>query len=197
MAFLRVGDRRVSCRSDERGEAIVFIHGSGGSKNSWIAQKDLEDSFRLIPMDLTGHGESSKSLPTMDIYMEDLKSIIDLCDPPPSIVGHSMGGAIAQKYAVEHGEEIDKLILVGTGAKLRVAPMIFDLIQNNFDGVPDLMEGLIFSEKCDHSTINRAKEDIRNCGREVLRRDFEICDKFDLMREVGKIKNETLMICGS
>ncbi len=197
MPFLHVGDRKISYSFDGRGENVVFIHGSGESKNSWNAQKDLKDGFRIISVDLTGHGESSKSLPTMGTYIEDLNSIIDLCDSTPSIAGHSMGGAIVQKYALEHGEKIEKLILVSTGAKLRVSPLIFDLIRDNFDGVPDLMENFIFVEKSDHSMVNKAKEDIRNCGREILRRDFEICDKFNLMEEVGKIKNETLIICGS
>jgi len=140
MPFLWVRDRKISYRSDGEGKNIVFIHGSGESKNSWIAQTELKDTFRIISFDLTGHGESSKSVPTMDIYIEDLNAIIEeICDSKPSIAGHSLGGAIAQRYALEDGETIEKLILVSTGARLRVAPIIFDMIENNFAGVPDMM----------------------------------------------------------
>jgi Predicted hydrolases or acyltransferases (alpha/beta hydrolase superfamily) len=198
MPFLRVRDRKISYRSDGGGKNIVFIHGSGESKNSWIAQTELKDTFRIISFDLTGHGESSKSVPTMDIYIEDLNAIIEeICDSKPSIAGHSLGGAIAQRYALEDGETIEKLILVSTGARLRVAPIIFDMIENNFDGVPDMMEEMIFVEKPPRPTISKIKEEIRECGREILNRDFEICNKFDLMGEVDKINNETLVICGS
>jgi pimeloyl-ACP methyl ester carboxylesterase len=71
----------------------------------------------------------------MDIYIEDLNAIIEeICDSKPSIAEHSLGGAIP-KYVLEYGENIEKLILVSTGARLRVAPIIFDMIENKFVGI--------------------------------------------------------------
>ena len=71
------------------------------------------------------------------------------------LVGHSMGGAIVQTLALTHSEIIQGIVLVGTGARLRVLPLILDGISTNFEETipkivqyaysrkapPDLIEG--------------------------------------------------------
>lgn len=204
MPYLKINNRRIAYRllnDAERyskiDEYVIFIHGAGENKDVWIFQEALKDNFNLIFFDLTGHGESTKKLPSMDDFMDDLSNIIDkMCSSKPSIVGHSMGGAIAQKFAIENGDKVKKLILASTGAKLKVAPIVFDTIKNNFESVIEMLTDLLFAKKPSKEIAKIIENEIKDCGSEILYNDFMICNEFSVMDDLDKIKNKTLVICG-
>jgi pimeloyl-ACP methyl ester carboxylesterase len=204
MPYLDIDNRRISYRLLDNvekysgtDEYVVFIHGAGENKDTWIFQEALKDNFNLVFFDLTGHGESTGNIPTINDFINDLSNIINkTCNAKPSIVGHSMGGAIAQKFAIENGDKIKKLILSSTGAKLKVAPIVFDTIKNNFDDVIDLLTDLLFAKKPPKEIAEIVEKEIKDCGRETLYNDFMICNEFNVMDSLDKIKNETLVICG-
>ncbi len=123
---------------------LVFIHGAGGDKNQWIEQKNFFQklAWGVINLSLPSHGSSppSESV-SMDKYVEVVYELIayqeleNVC-----LIGHSMGGAIALKYVLQHQNSIiDKLILIGTGAKLKVAPAFFDAIETDFNFFLELL----------------------------------------------------------
>ena len=114
------------------------------------------------------------------------------------ICGHSMGGAIAQLYALKYPDELKGLILMGTGARLKVgqerlekaqdisdpASMWVDSQKEYFKGVePDLYQLL----------VQRAAQ----IGPDVGLNDLLCCDRFDVMSEVSKINLPTEIIAGS
>jgi len=204
MPYLDIDNRRISYRLLDNvekysgiDEYVVFIHGAGENKDTWIFQEALKDNFNLVFFDLTGHGESTRKIPTMDDFINDLSSVIDkTCSSKPSIVGHSMGGAIAQKFAIENSDKIKKLILASTGAKLKVAPIVFDTIKNNFESVIEMLTDLLFAKRPSKEIAEIVEKEIKDCGRETLYNDFMICNEFNVMDTLDKIKNETLVICG-
>lgn len=110
---------------------LVFIHGSGESSQSWQSQVAHFGASRAFAIDLPGHGERADTLPAeasvLD-YARVVHKIIfqELHLKAPVIAGHSLGGAIALTMALEYASELDGLILVGTGARLRVLPSILE-----------------------------------------------------------------------
>jgi len=205
MPYIEIKDRRIAYKllndaekSHGIDEYLVFIHGAGENKDTWIFQESLKDDLNLIFIDLTGHGESTGGrLPVIEDYIEDLSSVIDkTCNSKPSIIGHSMGGAIAQKFAIEDGDRIKKLILVATGARLKVAPIVFDTIKNNFDAVINTLTDLLFARKPSKEISALVEKEINDCGSEILYNDFMICNDFDVMDKINRISNETQIICG-
>jgi pimeloyl-ACP methyl ester carboxylesterase len=77
----------------------------------------LAQTHRVIAPDLPGHGESAffkdaLTLEKVDDWLDDL--IECTCSQPPVLVGHTLGGAIAARYAVDCGRKLPALVLVDT-----------------------------------------------------------------------------------
>ena len=108
-----------------------------------------------------------------------------------------MGGAVAQRLALADRGRVSGLVLVGTGAKLRVAPAILDRIQQDFDGAVELITEYAWSARTEPELKDLGREALRETGARVLYRDFQACDGFDLMERVGNIAVPTLVVVGS
>jgi pyruvate dehydrogenase E2 component (dihydrolipoamide acetyltransferase) len=102
---------------------IVFIHGLGGSLSSWqLVMGGLAERHRMTAIDLPGHGGSSKAAPdTVDYSIAGLTSDVATAMKagkrrPSVIVGHSLGGAVALKLAIEYPELVAALVLIDSAA---------------------------------------------------------------------------------
>jgi pimeloyl-ACP methyl ester carboxylesterase len=107
-----------------------------------------------------------------------------------------MGGAIVQTLALTHPELIHKIVLVGTGAKLKVFPMILKGFKDHFEEAVQKITQSYFSRKASPDLIAKGKSNLMRCRPDVLYNDFLACDRFDLTREVEKINLPTLILCG-
>jgi pimeloyl-ACP methyl ester carboxylesterase len=116
--------------------------------------------------------------------------------PKVFLVGHSMGGAIVQTLALTHPGVIKGIILVGTGARLRVLPLILNGIKNNFEETVLKITQFAYSGKAPSDLIEKGVSMMLQCRGEVLFGDFLACDRFDLMKQVEKINLPTLILCG-
>jgi pimeloyl-ACP methyl ester carboxylesterase len=114
------------------------------------------------------------------------------------VVGHSMGGAIAQTLAQQYPERIVGLVLVGSGARLRVDPLILENTSNQATfpvAVQTIMERA-FSPNTDPKLIQLAANNMGKTRPSVLHSDFTACNAFDMMSSITKIRYPTLVICG-
>jgi len=188
----------VERSGDEDAPPIIFIHGSGGSAATWFMQlKGLYNDFHIIAPELNGHGKSpdNSSQNTIESYLTDIDEIITQYEKPV-LAGHSMGGALSQLYALKHPENISGIILIGTGAKLRVSPLIFDMLENNFDGYVDAAGSFMFCEETSPELIKASKIEIRKCKPSIINRDFAACDGFDVMEMISEISLPALILVG-
>jgi pimeloyl-ACP methyl ester carboxylesterase len=70
---------------------------------------------RVVVPDLPGHGRSGVPANRLDAaaVVEWLRDLIaGTCAEPPTLVGHSLGGGIAARFAAEHGDEVGRIVLV-------------------------------------------------------------------------------------
>jgi pimeloyl-ACP methyl ester carboxylesterase len=99
------------------GPALVLIHGSNASLQTWEPWvKRLGDKYRVISLDLPGHGLTGAN-PTRDYHYSNFVTVVDavmtkLSVPRFAIVGNSMGGAVAWHYALAHPDRVNALGLV-------------------------------------------------------------------------------------
>ncbi|GEM_PF-7041348 len=99
------------------GTPLVFIHGWLGSNKSWkLVEQNLGIENPLIFLDQRCHGESDCSKFSIKKLAIDLEKIVkEICEKPPIIIGHSMGGMTALKYA-SLCPNYKALCLIGTSA---------------------------------------------------------------------------------
>lgn len=100
------------------GIALVLIHGIGACYKMWQPQmEELSKHFNVVVYDVRGHGESSGSdgKYSLKLFASDLKVLLDkLGIEQAHICGLSMGGLVAQQFAIDYPTMVDKLVLVNT-----------------------------------------------------------------------------------
>ena len=102
--------------------ALLFVHGIMMSHKAWDHQvAEFAEKYRVVCVDLRGFGQSSASNPAISFedHANDLVEIIERLQlRDVTLVGWSMGGAIGQVLAAEHGSKISRLVLVDTTPQL-------------------------------------------------------------------------------
>lgn len=105
---------------DDRGPrgalGLLFVHGWQASGDVWEpVRAALGERFRMVTPDLRGFGRSN-SAPgpyTVDAQANDLSDLFAVLDLDPLVVvGHSMGAAIAQRFAIDRPEAVEGLVLM-------------------------------------------------------------------------------------
>jgi pimeloyl-ACP methyl ester carboxylesterase len=175
------------------------VHGAGGSRLHWPAQLRRMPGATVYALDLPGHGRSKgNGCETIDCYAEAVVAFLDAVAVNQAvIVGHSMGGAIGQVLALEASERVSALVLVGTGARLRVAPAILEGIRDDFEEAIDLVTWYAWSPDADPSLMELGRDALLETSPDVLLGDFVACDRFDIMDRLADIKVPALVIGGS
>lgn len=117
--YIAVNGRRVHFIESGAGSALLLIHGLGASTRSWSATVErLADAYRVIAVDLPGFGLSEKPpvVPNMTFYADVVIAVMNALELKEAyVVGHSMGGIVAQCMAINYPERVRKLILVASG----------------------------------------------------------------------------------
>ena len=110
LAYLQMGD--------PRGTPVVLIHGYTDSARDWVPMLPyLPKRFRLILVDLRGHGQSSKPDCCYDLYdfAYDIKLLLDqLHVRKADIVGHSLGSLVAQRFAETWPQRTNRVVLISS-----------------------------------------------------------------------------------
>ena len=105
-----------------QGPVLLFIHGLGSDHLCWDLQvPELSNHFRLVRLDLPGSGPSpDPSGPCSCIEMagDVAETMQHLGIPSAFVVGHSLGGGVAQCLAAQSPERVAGLVLVGTTTSL-------------------------------------------------------------------------------
>lgn len=114
----------VSVWDQGRGEPVVLVHALGLDRRMWDGViRELAGSHRVIAYDVRGHG-SARGSPaiSMDLFARDLAELLDhLALPSAHIVGFSMGGVIAQTFALQRPHRVRSLTLIGTVSRPQAA----------------------------------------------------------------------------
>lgn len=101
------------------GAAVVFLHGVGGGAESWDAQlAEIGRTHRALAWDMPGYGASDDlAAPGFEAWVEALVAWLDAAGVARcTLVGHSIGGMIAQLFAARHPGRVTRLVLSATSA---------------------------------------------------------------------------------
>jgi pimeloyl-ACP methyl ester carboxylesterase len=177
---------------------LIFVHGSGNTSMVWKYQVQYFPAAEAI--DLPGHLSPGEPCTSVEDYVAWLRSYtLEREHHAPILVGHSLGGAIVQMYALEHSEDVKAIILAGTGAKLRVARQYLSMMQDGVEN-PSIWLRDFVEPQYSHIEPGLKKKllaETAKVGAKVQLNDFICCDKFDILEKVNQIEVPALVLCGS
>jgi pimeloyl-ACP methyl ester carboxylesterase len=168
------------------GEGLLFIHGAGSRGIVW--QLQLLAFPRATAPDLPGRTGGA------DGYLDALRAEVGP-GGPRIVAGHSLGGAIALRWALRHPEEVRAIILIGTGARLRVAPAFLAGIKAGDPATVEQFGAAWFAPETPDRLREKSLALLR--ATPVLLADLTAADGFDVMGEVGRLALPTLVMCGT
>jgi pimeloyl-ACP methyl ester carboxylesterase len=182
------------------GPPLVLVHGAGGSADLWRRQLDgLAGVARVVAPDLPGHGPlGGRGKPSIPGYAEWLEGFLTVLDAGPVVlVGHSMGGAVAQTLALARPGRLAALVLVGTGARLRVLARIVDLLRHHPREGQSLIRDLSFAPGAPRECTEMVDRVLREGAPLVTLGDYLACDRFDVRDRLAAIRTPTLVLTGA
>jgi 3-oxoadipate enol-lactonase len=118
MPYLDRSDARLHYQPHGEGPCVVFVHGSGGNHLSWWQQiPALSRRYRCLLPDLRGFGLSRVATLPCDpaVFGDDVLALLDHLDIARAhLVGQSIGGHYALRFALAHPERVHGLVLADT-----------------------------------------------------------------------------------
>jgi len=113
--------RRMHYLDIGEGPAVVLVHGLASAWAAWFSNiSELATSYRVIAVDLPGFGRSDGFAGPVELhdYVDALVELIDhLAVGDVRIVGHSLGGVVAQGFAAQNPERTVALVVVASGGR--------------------------------------------------------------------------------
>ncbi len=176
------------------GEGVLFIHGAGSRGLLWYLQ--LLAFPRAQAPDLPGRTNGTARPLDVDGYLEVLRA--GLGPGRQCIVGgHSLGGAIALRWALNFPDEVRALILIGTGARLRVAPRFLDGVRAGDRETVEEFGAMWFAPQTPARLREKSLLLLRTTPPAVLLGDLSAADGFDVMDDINRLLLPTLIVCGT
>lgn len=173
---------------------LVLIHGAGAVGQIW--QDQLLAFPRAVAPDLPGHpaGPGLSAAPDMAAWVLDFlaQQGLERC----VLGGYSVGGAVVLEAALSAPDRFRGLVLIATGARLRVRQEFFDLLASDHDAAVEEMLRWWFSPGASPRVVERARMALRMISPAVVHDDLWAADQFDAMDRVGGITLPTLVLCG-
>jgi len=175
---------------------LIFIHGSGGCKESWQYQTQYFEGS--VAIDLPGHpdGELCSSIDDYVEWVHELVTVKGYTDLV--IIGHSLGGGIALLYGLKYPEDVKGLICVGSGARLRVHPMFLEGLEKAIaakENTPALTETSL--SLVDPELAKIIARRMEENGLAAMLNDLRACDEFDIMERLGEIDIPLMAVSGT
>ena len=201
---IEVNGTRLAYSLCGRGAGVVFLHGWMCNRSFWQRQcRELaERNFRCLAIDFRGHGDSEAPAGGYSIgqLAADLSAVMTVLEFGPAvIVGHSMGGMVAQRFCLELPERTSALVLVATIASDREDRLISKRIASDarrmgFSRAFDRHFDAWFAPGAPESVRGWVKRQMRSTPDDLGLQLVGAYSRFDLTRRLGEIRHPTLVI---
>jgi pimeloyl-ACP methyl ester carboxylesterase len=172
---------------------LLFVHGAGCTGSVFEAQIE---ALGGVAVTLPGRCGAPGAPSTIDAFADAVGRELALLGWTDAVIcGHSMGGAIALELGLRGTLGVRGIVVIGSGAKLRVAPAIFERLERDFITESRALAGAFFAEPTPER-IDAVAELMLQVGPQQTIRDFRACDVFNASERLADLQVPLLAIVG-
>ncbi len=181
------------------GGGLLLLHGAGGRPLVW--QNQLLAFPRSRAPALPGRDTPDPRVADRGVrgYAEALRSDLSGIQAPGGrrvLAGHSLGGAIALRWALDHPGEVLALILIGVGTGPGIAPEVVAEVESGDAGALERLASAWLGGRAPRRLREKSMELLRRTPPEVLAADLRAAAGFAAACETGALDLPVLFICG-
>jgi pimeloyl-ACP methyl ester carboxylesterase len=208
MSVVYIGQQAVHYEVFGKGRPVLFLHGWLGSWRYWLPSMEVaSEHFRTYAFDLIGFGDTAQRAiePSIAAYAEQVIRFLDaLGIERVALVGHSMGGMVSLKTAIEHPDRIERVVTVGApivGSSL--APLLkltaFSPIARGMDALPFLTQRLFryFLKEANEQDMLEILADSVKPTADSVRASVRSMMRTDLRPDLPRLQTPALVIHGT
>jgi pimeloyl-ACP methyl ester carboxylesterase len=195
----KIGYRTGASGYDPNRPTLVLIHGAGGSSQSFLPQlRGLDRHLNILVLELPGHGATpGPGKSSISAYAEWVQET--LTESPLEsfyLGGHSMGGAVSLEIALRFPQKIQGLVLIATGAELKVSPKLLAGLQEQPHLTIEKINQWSYAKGTAPQIIAQSIQLMAQTPISVILEDFKACDQFQQRDEIAHIKIPALILVG-
>lgn len=179
------------------GPPIVLVHGAGANGEVWTDLGARLSGFDVAAPSLPGRGASEgAAFEVASDAAKWLDGVLGALGGPPAIVlGHSYGGAVAIELALSSAR-VAGLVLVSTGARLRVHPSILQAAAQAMKTSVPFSARFAFRAAADPAALDRYEASIAKTPASAVLADWRACDGFDRLGQLDELRVPCLVVGG-
>lgn len=192
------------------GYPVVLVHGMASDHTVWGGLIPLlKDNYRVLAVDLRGHGQSSKTPGpyNMELLASDIVRLLDSLEISKAhFIGHSMGGAVIQELALDYPDKVQSLTIISsfcyvdTHLKDRLLDLAKILDDAGFNAFFDTCIDLTYTPefKVNNEELFEEVKDImaESTSIPALKASIKACLKVNIKDSLVKINIPTLIVAG-
>lgn len=194
-----IGDTFV--RISGQGFPLVFVHGFTTTSEFWREQaEEFSKAYRVIRINLPGHGASpaptSRSY-CLEDFVEDVARVFrELSIEKAVLIGLSMGGIVAQKFALKYPHLLKALVLVDTTSHGIGPALLANADKRGFKKAVEDLSDISFSSSASPALLEWARREVIQTPEFVARAAVRSLNDADTRGSLSQIKVPTLVIAG-
>ncbi|MBI5681270.1 MAG: alpha/beta hydrolase [Methanobacterium sp.] len=210
MPQIKLNEIKINYKDKGQGFPVILIHGLSDDLNLWEPLiPELTRYYRVIALDLRGHGNSSKpDIPySINDFSRDVYTLlVNLNIKKAHFMGLSMGGALAQQFTVDHPGMVQSMILISSFTYLdsnsaeTLLMLRESLIKGGFKLFFDEMLPLVltsdFIREYESELLDIRAEKIETEYVPSIIHSIDACLEFNLKNQISAISKPTLIISG-
>jgi 3-oxoadipate enol-lactonase len=184
-------------------ETLLLLHAAMGSSRRWFQWiPRLSREYRVVTMDLRGHGESQIPAPeqpfSLDLLVRDAVQLLDVVGAERAhVVGNSAGGYVSQQLAIQHGERVQTLCLFGSTPGLKNSHALSWIPRIGQIGLKKFLADTIserFDSTADPELVAWFIEQAGSNDPAFIARFVTHMTTHDFMEDLGRIQCPTLIV---
>lgn len=196
----RFGPCRALTRARKRAGTLptaLLVHGSGGRAEIWSHVVDLFEMIEPVSVELPGHGQSQrdplKSVEDCAILVDEVRAALGA--EKAIVVGHSLGGAVAQQYGRAYPDRCRAIVIASAGPNFDIDLGRVAAIERDWDSCIEHFARGQVSPGASPDMLARATQLVLERKPAVLAHDLRVCKNFDSLGWAREIGVPTLIVC--